>query len=61
LYKYGYNKPINYTELGEWSKSRSGQIIVCENVGADWMDFSGLVSMAGQRKPSLEAIWTNTL
>lgn len=30
---------INYDLLALWCKSRSGQVIVCEGVGADWLSF----------------------
>jgi 16S rRNA G966 N2-methylase RsmD len=30
---------LNYSELGEWCKSRTGQVIVCENQGATWLPF----------------------
>lgn len=35
---YKHHK-INYTELGNWSKNRNGQIIVCEQLGANWLPF----------------------
>jgi len=54
LYK---ENSINYAELGKWCKSRNGQVIVCENEGADWLNFSFLVSLGGQRKTSKEVIW----
>jgi hypothetical protein len=55
---------INYSELGEWCQTRSGQIIVCENSGADWLPFrpfrtiKGLEGKRGGKK-SVEVIWTN--
>ncbi len=51
---------INYIELAKWCKSRKGQVIVCENNKADWMDFRPLVELSGQRGKTLEVIWTNT-
>ena len=48
---------IDYNYLGKWCKSRLGQVIVCENEGADWMDFGFLTSLGGQRKSSKEVIW----
>lgn len=62
-YQYGgeyyrfSNKNINYNELGKWCKERKGQIIVCENTKADWMDFKPLVEMHGQLHTTTEAIW----
>src|SRR5947208_2052595 len=34
--KYAVND-IDYQHLAEWCRSRRGQIIVCENAGADWL------------------------
>jgi len=35
---YRYCK-IDYNKLAEWAMSRSGQVVVCENSGADWLPF----------------------
>jgi 16S rRNA G966 N2-methylase RsmD len=40
-YKHG-NKDMNYDELREWITSREGQVIVCENSEAEWLDFKPL-------------------
>lgn len=53
------NNDIRYGELSEWCKTRQGQIIVCENSKADWMEFSPLTKLSGQRTTTLEMIWTN--
>ncbi|MGC9337970.1 MAG: hypothetical protein ACP5EQ_07780 [Candidatus Cloacimonadia bacterium] len=64
-YQYGgeyypmSNKDIDYKELAEWCKSRNGQVIVCENSKADWMDFKSLTSMKGSIHITMEAMWTN--
>ena len=50
---------INYNNLREWCQSRKGQVIVCENTNADWLDFRPLHNIKGQRKKTTEAIWTN--
>jgi hypothetical protein len=57
--KYYMVNGINYTELMEWVKSRKGQVIVCENTKADWMDFKPLIEITGQRVKTTEAIWHN--
>jgi site-specific DNA-adenine methylase len=54
-YKYN-NKTIDYTALGEWCKSRKGQIIVCENIDADWLDFVPLKEFHGQLNKNVEAV-----
>lgn len=53
------NKNINYLELAEWCKSRNGQIIVCENTKANWMEFKPMVKMRGSKYTTTEAIWSN--
>ena len=50
---------IDYSDLREWCQSRKGQVIVCENTSADWLDFKPLSKIKGQRKKTTEAIWTN--
>ncbi len=54
------NKNIDYNHLSEWSKSRLGQIIVCENTSASWLPFTPLVNITGIRKKTTEAIYTNS-
>jgi hypothetical protein len=55
---------IDYAHLGDWCRSRSGQVIVCENAGANWLPFrpfrtiKGLEGRRGGKK-SVEVIWTN--
>ena len=52
---------VDYFELGKWCKSRKGQVIVCENAEADWLDFnplSGQHSQRGQRGQVIsEYVW----
>lgn len=50
---------IDYQELAKWSKSRNGQVIVCENDKADWMDFTFLSDLHGVKHHTKEVIWTN--
>ena len=58
-YKHG-SEGIDFAHLGEWCQCREGQVIVCENEGADWLPFRDLADVkttrAGQR--SKEVIWT---
>lgn len=53
------NKNLCYSRLAKWSKSRNGQVIVCESIGADWMDFKPLTSHKGVRGMQKELIWSN--
>ena len=55
-YRYG-NKNFDYESLKNWIMDRSGQIIVCENTEADWMDFKPLVEIQGQKKKTTEVIF----
>lgn len=55
-YRHGSSN-INYWDLSEWCKTRNGQVIVCENTKADWMDFTPLVELSGQLHKTTEAIW----
>ena len=56
---------IDYNFLAEWSKNRSGQVIVCEAEPATWLPFTWLGDgvnnggLNGAKKRS-NLIWTNT-
>lgn len=53
------NKNINFPELALWSMDRKGQVIVCENTKADWMDFKPIAKQRGSTRTTTEAIWCN--
>jgi len=55
-YQHG-NKNFNYVELADWCKSRKGQIIVCENTEANWLEFVNLVDIKGQKHKTTEVIY----
>ncbi len=60
-YKCG-SGDIDFANLAAFCKSRVGQVIVCENVGADWLPFRPFKNIAANRsatggKISAEAIW----
>jgi hypothetical protein len=56
---------VDYDHLATWSTSRSGQVIVCENVGASWLPFcpfhhaKALEGKHGGRVSS-EAVWLSS-
>lgn len=52
------NAAIDFDELGGWCRSRRGQVIVCEQQGADWLPFRPLVMHRGMRHSSVEVIYT---
>lgn len=57
---------ISYMHLARFCKSLKGQVIVCEQEGADWLDFrphksvQGAYNISNKRaRYSREVIWTN--
>lgn len=52
-------KHIDFDSLGNWCKSRNGQVIVCENTKANWLHFKPMVDMQGAMFKTTEAIWSN--
>lgn len=63
FYKHSSND-IDYIHLRQWCNCLMGQVIVCENMGANWLPFEQLYEMRGAargRKKSVEAIWTNII
>lgn len=56
---YKENK-INFEFLSQWCSAREGQVIVCENTKADWMDFKPIKRIRSiASNNTVEAIWTN--
>ena len=53
-------KNLNFNSLSDWCKSRNGQVIVCENTKANWMDFKPMRKIQGANNTgTTEAIWSN--
>jgi hypothetical protein len=57
-YYFGYNK-MNYNKLGQWCKERLGQVMVCENQGADYLPFEFLTIHQGSMQSNIEVVWFN--
>lgn len=57
-YRFGSEK-IDYEALADWCKSRTGQVIVCENKGATWLPFQDLADVKTTRGDcrSKEVYW----
>lgn len=55
---YKFNK-VDYAELSAWCNTREGQVIVCEQLGADWMPFKHLGIQRGARKTTTDVMYTN--
>jgi hypothetical protein len=53
------NKNIDFNQLAEWCRTRNGQVIVCENMKADWLEFKPLGTQRTSTGWQQEAIWTN--
>lgn len=53
------SRDIDFERLSQWCRGRRGQVIVCENEGADWLPFKLLdtvkTTRAGRR--SREVVW----
>jgi len=65
-YQHG-SDAIDYKALGEWCRALPGQVIVCENLGADWLPFRPFCKLVGANRrhkgdsklrTNTEAIWT---
>jgi hypothetical protein len=52
---------VDYERLSDWCKDRRGQVLVCENQGAQWLPFRSFATLkAGLNgKGSAEVIWTS--
>jgi len=62
--KHYRRSSVDYTALSAWCKSRRGQVMVCEQEGADWLPFRTHATTKGLEgknggKASKEVIWTN--
>jgi len=55
-YRFG-SKLIDYRELGAWCQMLPGQVMVREQLGADWLPFEELGTVNGQRGKSTEVVW----
>lgn len=60
------NRQLDFQELSEYCQTRLGQVIVCDQVRANWLPFTsiGLIKGAthdssGKKKQTEEAMWTN--
>ena len=51
------NKNFDYDTLRDWVMERHGEVIVCENSEATWMDFKPLVDIQGQKHKTKEVIF----
>ncbi len=59
-YAYVENN-INFKHLAGWSIERKGQVIVCENTKATWLNFKPMMNNKGTHRTTTEAIWSNDI
>ena len=57
-YKHS-NKKIDFEKLAGWSMEREGQIIICENMKATWLDFKPMKTQNVLSGSHSEGIWSN--
>lgn len=57
-YRHG-NKNISYSALAKFCTGRKGQVIVCENATATWLDFKPMINQRTLRGYNAEGIWSN--
>lgn len=59
---YYIHSAVNYTELADWCRTHSGQVMVCENEGATWAPFETFTTLkAGVNgRGSKEVLWVLT-
>lgn len=55
-YYFGHSD-IDFPALGIWCQSRLGQVIVCENEGADWLPFKFLTNHQGSMQKNVEVVY----
>ena len=56
-------KDIDFSELATWCRLRLGQVLVCEQAGADWLPFQPFLvaqgaGSQGRKAKSYEMLWT---
>lgn len=60
-YRFG-SKSLDFAALGDWCRTRRGQVMVCENVGAEWLPFEPWIDIKASEakhggRVSREALW----
>lgn len=56
--RYYRFKNIDYTVLSDWSRTRKGRVVVCEQSGASWLPFEPLAVIKSTRGTSAEVVYT---
>ena len=56
-YYYGHSR-MDYEALRKWTLERQGQVIVCENEGANWLPFEHMAVFHGSTKTQVEVLYS---
>jgi hypothetical protein len=62
--RYYKEQPASFSDLGAWCRTRQGQVMVCEQQGADWLPFrphETIRATVGKARAGVchEVIWTS--
>jgi site-specific DNA-adenine methylase len=63
-YRHG-SRDLDYSALADWCRARRGQVMVCEQDGADWLPFEPLADFQSAWRPATgaqtktEVMWSN--
>lgn len=56
--RYYVHHAVDFDHLAQWSRSRWGQVVVCEKEGATWLPFRSFGNVRGFKKQqNMEAWW----
>ena len=56
--KHYRNRITDYAALAAWCKTRPGQTLVCESLGATWLPFAPVTTVTGAtNKTTTEVLW----
>lgn len=56
--RYYRVRDVDYARLAAWCRRLEGEVIVCEQDGADWLPFEPLAETKSTRGTSSEVVWT---
>ncbi len=51
------NRDIDYAALADWSRARRGQVVVCDQEGADWLPFSHKIEARDNTHGTYREVW----
>ncbi|MBC9927288.1 hypothetical protein [Leucobacter sp. cx-169] len=51
------NRDIDFSELSDWVQARRGQVIACDQEGADWLPWNGRIATVASSKRSYDELY----